>query len=70
MGQGESPKRSMTKTFTWRILATIATIVIVFGFTKEVKLSIGVGIIDTLVKTILYYLHERIWNKIHWQRTN
>jgi uncharacterized membrane protein len=68
MKQEDTPKRSMAKTLTWRILATIGTIVIVLGFTKEVKLSITVGILDTVVKTVLYYFHERIWNKIHWQQ--
>lgn len=61
-------KRSVMKTFTWRVFATIATFFIVFGFTGRVDISIGAGIIDTITKTILYYYHERLWDRIDFGR--
>ena len=57
----ESVKRSLYKTLSWRIVATSATVVIVYAFTGKASISIGVGIGDVVVKTVLYYLHERFW---------
>ena len=64
----ESHIRSLVKAASWRIFATLVTMAIVFIFTGKVKLMIGVGLADIVSKLILYYLHERIWNKIGYGR--
>ena len=46
----------------------IATFTIAFILTNDVVVSSAVGIADLFAKAILYYLHERIWNKISWGR--
>ena len=60
------PKRSLAKTATWRVCATVTTIVLVWIYFGNITAAISVGIIETIVKTIVYYLHERAWNKIGW----
>jgi len=62
----ERKLRSLIKTISWRFLATITTVILVFIFTGDIKISIGIGIIEMLTKLIFYYLHERIWNNIQW----
>ena len=37
---------------------------IVFAYTGEPALSIGVGVVEVLSKMILYYGHERAWARI------
>lgn len=54
-------KRHILKTITWRIVATLATILIVLAFTGNLELSLGAGGVEIIIKMILYYLHERIW---------
>ena len=54
------------KTITFRVCATIGTVLIVFAFTGRLLLSLGVGAVETVVKLILYYVHERVWDKIRW----
>lgn len=61
-------KRSIVKTITFRIIATIATIFLVWIFTDNIGLAGVVGGIDLLVKTILYYFHERVWSRVAWER--
>lgn len=61
-------KRSIVKTITFRVIATIATVLLVWIFTGNISLAGIVGGIDLLVKTILYYFHERAWSKIAWER--
>jgi adenylylsulfate kinase len=57
-------KRSGLKAVTWRVIATLTTISIVYVYTGEIDLMVGVGILDVLIKMILYFVHERIWNNV------
>lgn len=64
----ESHPRTLVKTITFRVCATITTVLIVFAFTGKWLLSLGVGAVETVVKLLLYYIHERIWGRVHWGR--
>lgn len=64
----ESHPRTLVKAITFRAGATVTTMLIVFAFTGRWLLTIGVGVVETIAKVILYYVHERIWDKIHWGR--
>ena len=59
----DSPARSFVKAMSWRVTALIVTVTIVWLVTDEVAFAASVGILDTLVKIGLYYLHERAWNR-------
>jgi len=52
-------KRSIIKAFTWRILATLTTTILVFIFTRNLTLA---GIVS------FFDFHERVWNKTNWGR--
>jgi len=58
--------RTLFKTMSWRALATLTTMSIVYIFTGEMLLSVGVGAVEVVAKMILYYFHERIWNVLTW----
>jgi uncharacterized membrane protein len=51
---------------TWRICASLTTVILVFIFTKSWTLSLSVGVVEALTKSIVYYLHERVWSKNKW----
>ena len=53
--------RSILKALSWRVFATTSTMLIVFAFTGKIALSVGVGVVEVVVKLILYYVHERMW---------
>lgn len=57
-------QRALAKTVTWRILAVTGTIIVALIFTGSVQISIGIGTVEAILKTILYYLHERAWDKV------
>jgi len=63
-------KRHLLKTITWRIIATLTTILIVLAFTGNIELSLGAGAVEVILKMILYYLHERAWYKYDIGITN
>jgi len=62
----ESHTRTVIKAISWRVVATLTTIVIVYIFTGEALTSLGVGLFEVLAKITFYYIHERAWHRISW----
>lgn len=60
----ESPKRSIVKAISWRIIASITTTLIAFYFGVPAKAIGLVFFADLVIKFIMYFFHERIWNRI------
>ena len=60
--------RSLAKAFSYRILGSCTTGLIFFVLSGKVTLSIGAGVLDMIAKIGLYFLHERLWNHIHFGR--
>jgi uncharacterized membrane protein len=62
----DSHKRMIVKTLLHRVISVLLTLIVSYGFTgsafQSVKLALTVGLIQGLV----YYLYERIWNRIRW----
>jgi len=57
----ETHKRTLARTIGWRIIATLI-IAIWAGWSGAIMANI--------VLTILHYIHERIWLKINWGKTD
>ena len=66
----ERHKRTIFKTLSWRILATSTTLLLVYAFTQNIFTSAGVSITEIVIKTAIYYFHERMWNKSNFGRKN
>lgn len=64
--KAEAHFRSVLKSISWRIVGTIDTIFISWFITGEIKMALTIGSIEVVTKMILYYFHERTWNKIKW----
>ena len=62
----ESHKRSVIKSVSWRAVATLTTMSIVYIFTRKLILTLEVGFFEIVAKMLFYYLHERIWGKVKW----
>lgn len=56
-----SVKRHIAKSITWRIVATATTIIVAWIITKEINLSLKIGLAEVFIKTLIYFIHERIW---------
>ena len=65
----DSRRRSITKTITWRITASLDTILLSFLITGSFSVAMAIGGTEILTKLLLYYFHERIWNTVNWGRT-
>lgn len=64
----EHIKRSLVKAVTYRTIILIADGFIIFALTHRYDLALGVVLISNVSSTILYFVHERIWNHIEWGR--
>ena len=64
--QSERPVRSMVKSISWRVVGTLDTIVISWIITGQVKTALSIGGIELVTKMLLYFFHERVWDKIKW----
>tara|TARA_Y100000031_G_scaffold155167_1_gene204987 strand:+ start:382 stop:1119 length:738 start_codon:yes stop_codon:yes gene_type:complete len=64
----DSRKRSITKTISWRLIATVVTILFSYIWFREWLPSVTLGLAINGLKALLYYSHERGWNLIHWGR--
>ncbi len=62
----ENKLRTMIKTITFRIVATLTTILLVYVFYGDLKIAGMIGIIEVVTKLFIYYIHERVWDKIHY----
>lgn len=60
----ESKLRSLLKAITWRITATLTTILIAWMLIGDVSVAMAIGSIEFFAKFVIYYLHERAWNRI------
>ena len=67
LNKGDSQRKSLVKSLSWRILGTIDTIVISWILTGTLSVALSIGSIEVFTKLFLYYAHERIWNLIKWK---
>ncbi len=62
----ETRKRSILKSITWRFICIVVSILTSFVLTGKWDLAVAIGTVYNLITMILYYFHERIWNRVNW----
>lgn len=64
----EKHPRTLAKTISWRIIQTVSHIV--NGFIVSGSLIIGLQIagLAAIINSTLFWLHERAWNYVQWNR--
>jgi uncharacterized membrane protein len=63
----ETRKRSIAKSVTWRIICIIVSILTALLLTGKWDVSVAIGTVYNIITMILYYFHEREWNRIKWE---
>ena len=62
-------QRSFIKGFIWEFISFLIVIGAVYIFYGNLKISIMFSLVLTLIKTPIFFLHERIWKKIKWGKS-
>ena len=57
---------SFAKAVSWRMFGTLDTFIIGYLVTGKLRLAGSIVGVELLTKTLLYYLHERAWDRISW----
>jgi len=63
---GESHLRSWVKSIIWRLIGIFILGSIAWVITKDWQTTTTITGIFHAIRTILYYLYERGWNRIVW----
>ena len=56
-------KRQIAKAITFRVLGTLDTILASWFVTGSFEIGAMIGGIEIITKIILYFFHERVWDK-------
>ena len=65
----ETKQRTMVRMVTYRLTAWTFTIFWAYFFTGNFGSAAGFATVLHILLSIDYYIHERIWLKIKWGRT-
>ena len=66
----ETKTRTVVKALLWRIIATLITWGTVYYYTKKLSESIQLTIVAAVIGITVYYIYERVWNRIQWGKEN
>ena len=66
---GETLKRSLLKTASYRFVIIILDFTTLYLFTGKVKVALGFTVVSNVYTTLAYFFHERIWDRISWGKT-
>jgi uncharacterized membrane protein len=69
-GTSETKRRSLVKALSWRVLGTLDTVVISWIITGTLAVAFSIGLIELFTKMGLFFVHERLWNRISWGKRN
>lgn len=57
-------KRHILKAITWRTIGTLDTLLLGWIISGSLEIGIAIGGVEIVTKTVLYYIHERLWYKV------
>ena len=63
---GGTIKRSIVKSISFRIISIFVLALITYLITGNLVEMTSIVIIFQSIQTIIYYLHERAWEKSEW----
>jgi uncharacterized membrane protein len=61
----DTRKKSLSKAISWRVLATLTTMIISYFITGRIAYALSIGSLEFVFKIVLYYFHERLWGFSH-----
>ena len=56
----DASKRHIYKTFLWRVIATLDTIILSWFISGSMQVGLKIGLLEIITKMILYFFHEKL----------
>jgi uncharacterized membrane protein len=60
--------RSLVKAISWRTTGTVDTMIVSYLVTGKFKIALTISGVELFTKIFLYYVHERVWEKLSFGR--
>ena len=60
----EHSARSVAKAISWRVIATLDTILIAYLLTGDLRAATAIGTAEIATKFFIYLAHERLWARV------
>jgi len=68
----DRPIKSIVKAITWRIIASFTTFTLAYLFFYHdpfaAQKATGIALAEAFIKMLLYFFHERLWERVRWGR--
>ncbi|MBU1287517.1 MAG: DUF2061 domain-containing protein [Alphaproteobacteria bacterium] len=55
--------RDLIKTLTYSLMHLCVAVTVAFVLTRDWRIALGVGVIEPMVQTVAYTLHEKAWKR-------
>lgn len=65
----ETQSRTIAKVVSWRVALTTSHLVNAFLVTGSWITGLQIAGLATVINSVLFWLHERAWNRAQWNRT-
>ncbi|WP_122468423.1 MULTISPECIES: DUF2061 domain-containing protein [Brevundimonas] len=52
------------KTVTYCVMHFVVAVSVAFALTGDIRIALAIGIIEPLVQTVFFTVHDRVWNRI------
>lgn len=62
------PIRSFVKGLCWEIISNLTSLALAYLVFGNWELCITFFVVSFVLKTCMYFIHERIWKKTSWGR--
>lgn len=60
--------RSLTKVVSWRVTVTLSNFLGAWWVSGSFAAGVSFAGFALVVNSVLYYLHERAWNRVSWAK--
>jgi uncharacterized membrane protein len=68
----DRPIKSIFKAITWRVIASATTFGLAYLFFRNdpfaAQKATAVAVAEAFIKMLLYFFHERLWERVRWGR--
>ncbi len=64
----DSNLRSWVKSICWRVIGIFILGALAWSFTRNWEQTTLITVVFHSIRLVLYYFHERIWERIEWGR--
>ena len=60
--------RDLVKTLTYGSMHFVVAVAVAYAISGSWQVALGIGLIEPIVQTLFYNLHERVWRvlPLHW----